>query len=87
MPSKTDLSAYKKPTTPPILKTAQEKAKAKSEKGKRGRKAKPENEKLSVVVQVKLTESQAKKLNEKRGLTPAGTFLRNKLEIDTDLFS
>ena len=86
MPKKTDISAYKTPTNPPILKTAQEAAKAKVEKGKRGRKPKATAQKESEVVALKLTPAEKKALEKKAGLTPVATYLKHYLRTDTKIF-
>jgi len=51
-----------------------------------GRKAKPKAEKASKPVTLKFTESELKVIEEKSGLVPNATFLKQMLLTQTDLF-
>ncbi len=81
MPPKNDLSAFKKqiPAKASIL--------ANKQTERRGRKPKPEAEKESEIVALKLTKGEKEKLAQNAGLVPLGTYLKDFLRNKTDVFS
>jgi len=80
MVKKTDISAFKKPTP---KKDMILKAEAPS---KRGRKAKPADEKVSETIAVRVTKAEKQKIKDKAGLAGLGTYLKHRLVEDTDIF-
>lgn len=95
MPSKKDLSAFKKPTLKSVLaetpapvdpQPSLPKAQAKPAKGRVGRKPKNPEDKESEMVGLMLTRSEKAMLLEKAGLIKLGTFIKHKLRTETDIF-
>lgn len=89
MPKKNDISAFtggnanqqKRILTPP----KDEEVKLSPRSDTRGRKPKPEGEKESAVVALKLTEAEKETLTKRAGREPVATFLKRFLREETDL--
>ena len=50
------------------------------------RKAKPVTEKQSELIGLRFTKSELEIIKEKAGLVPVATYIKNELEVNTDLF-
>ena len=50
------------------------------------RKAKPATEKQSELIGLRFTKSELELIKAKAGLVPVATYIKNKLEVNTDLF-
>lgn len=94
MPKKNDLSAIRTapknvlssvPTVEPqaVLEPVQE-TRVGNERG-RGRPKKPQGEKATNPVTIKLTDTQYKNLQDKAGLVPLASYLKDHLENETDI--
>lgn len=75
MPSKNNLSALKTGAKKPILEVTQT-----------GRPKKPVEEKETCLIGLKLTAREKAILQEKAGLVPLATYLKDVLRNQTDLF-
>lgn len=51
-----------------------------------GRKAKPVTEKQSELIGLRFTKSELELIKAKAGLVPVATYIKNELEVNTDLF-
>jgi len=84
MPAKNDLSAFKqKAPKPAILETVPAPMEALE---KRGRKAKPESEKESETLALKLTKAEMDALTRNAGMVPKGSYVKHLLRTLTDVF-
>ena len=80
MVKKTDISAFKNtaPKDEMIL--------ADQVPSKRGRKAKPADEKASETIAIRVTKAEKARIKEKAGIAALGTYIRHRLAEDTDVF-
>jgi hypothetical protein len=84
MPSKNDLSMFKKVEPDNSVKPSESKSILAPKTT--GRKPKKPADKESEVVAIKLTPAELAKLEEKAGLVPKSTYLKHILRTDTDIF-
>lgn len=84
MPSKNDLSMFKKVDSDNSVKPNEPKSILAPKTT--GRKPKKPEDKESEVVALKLTQAELAKLEAKAGLVPKSTYLKHVLRNDTDVF-
>lgn len=84
MPSKNDLSMFKKVEPGNSVKPSEPKSILAPKTT--GRKPKNAADKESEVVAIKLTPAELVKLEEKAGLVPKSTYLKHILRTETDIF-
>ena len=84
MVSKNNLSAIK--INPANTLAKAETNNLSSLKNTAGRKAKPVTEKQSELIGLRFTKSEIEMIKAKAGLVPVATFIKNELEVNTDLF-
>lgn len=84
MVSKNDLSALKVNPTKTLAKA--EINNLSSLKNAAWRKAKPITEKQSELIGLRFTKSELDLIKSKAGLIPIATYIKNELEVNTDLF-
>lgn len=84
MPSKNDLSMFKKVEPGKSVKPNEPKSILAPKTV--GRKAKKAADKESEIVALKLTPAELAKLEEKAGLVPKSTYLKHILRTETDIF-
>ena len=84
MPSKNDLSMFKKVNSDNSVKPNEPKSILAPKTV--GRKPKSAEEKESEIVAIKFTKAELAKLEEKAGLVPKSTYLKHILRSKTDIF-